>query len=349
MNLKSIISSIENKIKNLTSSVEQKYDEIGSIAKTNKEKVDRTVANVEDLTKEMYSANSNINNISNRIQSNVENKRIILDGSETYSINPIMETKITSGIIKGVNKPLKADGSETNNMEAVTIVGLGDNEVSNGIYPIKFKTTVGSVVNEKKIELAEPLRSVMKIADTLDFSTMTVNRKIKKLVLNGTEDWKTGTLSNSNFNSFYIDITDANIPTDTSKYANIIATKFYTGSVVDQNYLYFGCVCLTNNTMQFTIESATAADVSAFKTWLASNNITVFYELTTPVTEQISIYDEVVLEPNCKISFTNEIPVTGVLNYRDSISGYLNDIHSGQAISEQDFNTLKTDIFGPTI
>lgn len=349
MNLKNVISSIENKIKDLTSSIEQKYDELGSITKTNKEKVDRTVTNVESLTKDMYLAEKSINDISSSIYANTENKRVILDGTEVYSVDPIMKTKVTSGIIKGTNKPLKADGSETNNMEAVTFIGLGDNEVVDGIYPIKFKTTVGSVISEKKIELSEPLRSAIKAVDVLDFSTMSVTRKIKKLVLNGTEDWKVGSISNSNFNSFSIPLTDANIPTDTAAYANMIVTKFYTASVVDQNYLYFRCACLINNTIRFTIESSIASDVDTFKTWLSNNNITVFYELKTPVIEKVSVYDEIVFEPNSTISFTNEIPVIGVLNYQDSISGYLNNISANQTISDQDFSTLKTDIFGPTV
>lgn len=141
----------------------------------------------------------------------------------------------------------------------------------------KYKIPITSAGQTQNIILSEPLRKIGDYADTVD-SEGVVTRKIKKLVLNGTESWNvTSVTGATRFNRYISGITDKRGLCSHYKWlAQTGGTNHYYSST---NYLFI-----------FSETLATEAD---FKSWLAAQYaagtpVTVYYVLATPTTESVT-------------------------------------------------------------
>lgn len=117
-------------------------------------------------------------------------------------------------------------------------------------------------------------------------------KKIGKVVLNGSESWSLFESTNTNTISFLYAITDAS-SSYVSGQTNMLCDKFKANN---QTY------CLTHKEEEWCFRNEgyknyffsilksrlTANTVAAFKTWLSTNNATVYYELATPETITIT-------------------------------------------------------------
>ena len=98
------------------------------------------------------------------------------------------------------------------------------------------------------------------------------HKRSEEVVLNGSESWYTGEVSNDNFSMFKM----VNTPSKNSK-SIYMCDKF--------NYSYFnGLESIYNNfnnyyNLEVFISKAKAQDVQGFKQWLQANNVTVVYQL----------------------------------------------------------------------
>lgn len=102
-----------------------------------------------------------------------------------------------------------------------------------------------------------------------------LEKNIGKVVLNGSEGWYGG--SNSSFVSVIEDMNSVTLNSDDFYCSHLknVATIGTSGTAThyaNRIYVYYSAV----------------ANVSAFKTWLSSNNMTLYYILATPTTEEIT-------------------------------------------------------------
>lgn len=138
------------------------------------------------------------------------------------------------------------------------------------------------------VELNQPLRELPNVVkDTIENGVIT--RRVGEITYDGSGD------ENWNFDTTYkyaaIDIngvTGYNIGVK-----NILCDKLYVinsnGSISDStNVIRYGSSNNNNKVLYVRIDD-TITSVSEFKTWLQSNPITVWYELATPTTEQITL------------------------------------------------------------
>lgn len=138
------------------------------------------------------------------------------------------------------------------------------------------------------VELNQPLRELPNgVKDTIENGVVT--RRVGEITYDGSSD------ESWNFDTTYkyaaIDIngvTGYNIGVK-----NILCDKLYVinsnGSISDStNVIRYGSSNNNNKVLYVRIDD-TITSVSEFKTWLQSNPITVWYELATPTTEQITL------------------------------------------------------------
>ena len=138
------------------------------------------------------------------------------------------------------------------------------------------------------LQLNQPLRELPNgVKDTIENEVVT--RRVGEITYDGSSD------ESWNFDTTYkyaaIDIngvTGYNIGVK-----NILCDKLYVinsnGSISDStNVIRYGSSNNNNKVLYVRIDD-TITSVSEFKTWLQSNHITVWYELATPTTEQITL------------------------------------------------------------
>lgn len=106
---------------------------------------------------------------------------------------------------------------------------------------------------------------------------MTVDRVLKTLV--GTETWT----YTSTYNRVYTYISDAKKPSGAIVYSILSDKLHFSGGVMED---YGAYINNAGNLIVFAPSSITSDD--QWKTWLASNNVQVVYELATPLTIQLT-------------------------------------------------------------
>lgn len=141
------------------------------------------------------------------------------------------------------------------------------------------------------LQLNQPLRELPNgVKDTIENGVVT--RRVGEITYDGSSDenWALGVSYGEKYVRF--STSAPNITTSQYKVGNVICDKFpyrpYEDSSVspDSEYIIAG-----SGYMYVLIEKSRLSESTAqgFKTWLQSNPITVWYELATPTTEQITL------------------------------------------------------------
>lgn len=151
-------------------------------------------------------------------------------------------------------------------------------------------TFVDATYKQDKTEIltTQPLRKINDtVYDSIDTNGV-LTRNCGQVILNGSESWSVDPKISANTINFYLPTGSgyANVPKTTvasksDKLVSISQEMGYNNNIegIWQND--------SNNTLYITINKSKLAtqDVAGFKIWLASNNVTVVYQLATPTTE----------------------------------------------------------------
>ncbi len=141
------------------------------------------------------------------------------------------------------------------------------------------------------IYLDEPLRKIGDYADVIDFERGIVERKIKKLVFDGSETFQL----NSNNTVFVTFIDDIGV--FMNRNSPILSSHYQTASIYDDLYsrrmnygVYFGAsladrICIRNKDMT-TVESFKEHLTEQYN---AGTPVTVYYALAEPTTETLAL------------------------------------------------------------
>ena len=129
------------------------------------------------------------------------------------------------------------------------------------------------------IVVNEPLRSLpngVKDIAYIKNNKLYIDRKVKSIILNGSEEWKT---ENSGENLlFYTNevLADSNYPNGLSDFFTVV--KSY-------DHIYGENNCIAINQTRLLISHRSLTTVDEFKNWLSENNVGVQYELAETITE----------------------------------------------------------------
>lgn len=130
------------------------------------------------------------------------------------------------------------------------------------------------------------LCSIENTKDILDISVTgdtEINKKIGKIILDGSETWKIGTAPNQTNTTYFICESYDNIVSATS--AKLMSDYFLYNNDLwlrDVEGIYFDTE--HSALIRIRISKNVVTTVDEFKTWLSTHNVTVLYELVTPET-----------------------------------------------------------------
>lgn len=115
-----------------------------------------------------------------------------------------------------------------------------------------------------------------------------LNKQIGKVVLDGSEDWRTSGVSNNAYftDSFYginPNANDTNVYTTSNYYQGT-----YRNNIANVDYGISLANNATYNYGNFILKNKDISSISDFQTWLSNNNTTVYYVLATPTYTEIT-------------------------------------------------------------
>ena len=118
-----------------------------------------------------------------------------------------------------------------------------------------------------------------------------MHKETGKVILTGSAD-ETWTAGNNNI-YFYHTVTGAYQPENRSTIAAMLSDYFTpkTYNQVASTTIDYGIALDSNNAGRLAIRNKDCANTTALKTWLASNNTTVYYALATPTDTEITDAD----------------------------------------------------------
>ena len=150
------------------------------------------------------------------------------------------------------------------------------------------------------------LRACGNIKDSIDMTTCILTRELGEVVLRGNEAW----FSLEEIESINVDyvlfgciVGGAANSQSTSVICNRFNHKYLSGSLHQQE-----CVYCTDNQVRICIKKTTIGgnNITALKTWLEQNNVSVIYALRTPLSEKLTS----VWETMPPTSYNNQTTVT---------------------------------------
>lgn len=140
------------------------------------------------------------------------------------------------------------------------------------------------------IELSTPvtLRGLGDVKDIIckQGNVWGVLRRVGSIVFNGSEAWTATTLNRVYNTSIAIKIKK---PIDNKTKGNARCSHY---AIRGKDGLDTGCFAIETTGALFFLDNTNGTSASTFKTWLQSNNITVVYELATPVFEPLPLADQ---------------------------------------------------------
>ena len=132
-----------------------------------------------------------------------------------------------------------------------------------------------------------------------------INKKVGKIVLDGSEDekWSLSATNNSNQSRFTSKIIENKVkrPVSVDEIANIICSHFIKESTNDTYKRKDGIAVHPNGSIYLYNNTFKEYTIDQFKTWLSNNPITVEYELATPQTITLPSISPIELEQGTNI------------------------------------------------
>ena len=161
-------------------------------------------------------------------------------------------------------------------------------QLEKGTTATEYEPYKGSVTSH--IYLDEPLRKIGNFVDYIDFKNQKVIRNIKEVTLDGSESWELQGINENGIISFICSISKETASSTTNVYALSTHYSYKQSSLskaTEQGFFVQRRVGSTNIYIRMLNEEI--ANITAFKTWLSENNVTVYYQMTTQTEENISL------------------------------------------------------------
>ncbi|MEO2601024.1 hypothetical protein [Clostridium butyricum] len=263
------------------------------------------------------------NNMSSSNSTNIETSET------TKQLTGVKDGFVDNLVMKGRTRYKKNDGSYTDIWESgIMVKSVGEDD--NNQVKLKAYNSDKTINDNITIQLKEPLRGLPNgVKDTIDYEKGVLTRNIGKIVLNGSESWDfESTFNQGGVRRGYVLL--STLPQIKS------GDGMLDGDLVCDKFINKTASSLYNNPVEGIGKSATAIaihiigsklqsqDLSGLKAWLQVNNVTVYYQLATPVTELIDNAKILKTFKDGYLSLENTITPIVNLNYSVNISSVLN-------------------------
>ena len=196
----------------------------------------------------------------------------------------------TSGAYSiSITKPMLQFGTDELEYEKYTGgVASPNPDYPSEIINIYKAGTYNAVINNKVyiFTIDEDLRSIVGVGDRLWLDVdggIDIERKVGKIVLDGSENWEIRGTGTPNWFYRYVSGNSANQNT-------LPLSNYYEGKVISSSNTEQGIIILTGGDIR--IRYGTEDTVENFKTWLSNNNTEVLYKLATYTTSFLSEYSQ---------------------------------------------------------
>ena len=147
-----------------------------------------------------------------------------------------------------------------------------------------------------------------------------LEQNVGKIVLNGTENWNKDVNADNDTDYFYI----SGCGIDRNNIDSVMCDHFIKGSASKQGFWGTTVFVITINKTLTGIVASDTIDQrkTKFKTWLSENNVTVYYELATPIIHDLGEYSVETLKGNSTIrAISNLEPSNMYCKYIRNIDG----------------------------
>ena len=118
------------------------------------------------------------------------------------------------------------------------------------------------------------------VCDEMDFKRGKYVQRVKKLVLNGNEDWNLESISQKGFANFYV----RNL-SGIRTYSNVLSNQFKNQTTVISETTEEGIANLS--TLYVRVDKTKADNANKFKEFLKTNNLEICYQLSAPIETDI--------------------------------------------------------------
>lgn len=231
-----------------------------------------------------------------------ERKNVGENWSKSWS-----ETKIVFNLQESASfyNAIQIDTGDTNSKGYVEYISLVEGDATSYEPYCEYK---------KIITLKEPLRSLPNgICDTIEGNT--VIRRVGKILLNGSETWRTISLTQSNYYGFSCELGIRGASTNNLYCDNFTKSRSSAWTDFLCNSISLGRENLTGLDVRIDKAKLSTPDVSGFKKWLSENPTTLYYELASPVEEKL----EAVYSKESMKSYKLDAPLRSVYEIKDEI------------------------------
>lgn len=267
---------------------------------------------VRNAENNIITANSNISSVQQSLNDKINSKTNVQSG-EIISTNNDTIGYFKNIKINGNTHYKKSDGTYIDSWESgVSLESVGEKEKdSNGKYPIIIKSSNDTKEDKRTILLDSPLRKVGEVTDVLDLDNSQITRKCKTITIDGSSDenWSID-LPKTDIILFYCkNIITENAPKNYD--IHLISDKFSSFSYDNMWENTNEGISVSNNILRINISKSKleTQDGEGLKKWLASNPITIVYELATPTTEDIEVTSNTLTDfaTSCTLTIDNTI------------------------------------------
>ena len=223
---------------------------------------------------------NNMNGI--RLRMYDENKKLIASKWFAHASSMVEDKNINrkySTIITNGAKYLKISFSATGGNSDTTYEAMQTIQIEHGSVATSYEPHQSNTLT---INEDLELRKVGDVRDELDAKTGEVTERISEIVLDGSKVYYPGGNSNDNYLEFIVRLNN-------SKRASVLCDKVFIPSGGHKNNTEYIRVTESGIIGYILKTRLSTPDVDGLKAWLSSNNVTVQYQLSTPITKSIDI------------------------------------------------------------
>ena len=220
--------------------------------------------------------------------------------------------------------------TQTNNLLSANCIGYDDFESfpATGTIGQQVKANDTGLLYDWNGSNYQPtkLRSVGTVADTISSETGKRNIRVAERTFNGTESWAINTdYTTETHNVFQINIT--NVKAVSVCKCTHATYKNPSGVANTCRFAAFYFV--------FEVLKSEIADVAAFKTWLASNPMTVDYELATPIITDLNTAEVAKMKAQTQYQYETNINTNVETNTKPTINCWVRKLgNKGYTVTE---------------
>lgn len=181
----------------------------------------------------------------------------------------------------------------------------------------------GNIIGYYELSSINDIKDIL----TIQNKQATINQKMGKIVLDGSESWNLST--SSGYSRFNITINGIKNYNDSSRYSDLLSSHFVAS--INNGY---GVIMQINNIL-YVYPNSEITTVDEFKTWLSENPVTVYYELAETQTIELGDFPIMLYNDINNVELISDLETTTQITYLRN-TPLSNDYATNQRVDKTD-------------